>query len=271
MNKKTKDEAGQLFQDLVQIIARLRDPQGGCPWDLEQTHQSLKPYMIEEAYEAVEAIEQEPHKLAEELGDVLLQVLLHSQIGQDQNEFNIKDVIQYLSNKLIKRHPHVFGETKVENSKQVLENWESIKAKDRTKDEGMLQGIPQALPALLKAQRIGTKVGRVGFDWDSEQDICAKIEEELNEFKNSSKDEPRNQAAIEEEFGDLLFTLAQLGRKMGLDCENALAQANTKFMRRFAALEKLAGPDIKNLGREKLEALWAKVKHEENRDKAAGK
>ncbi len=264
--QKKPEKAGELFEELVQIVARLRDPRGGCPWDLEQTHQSLKPYLIEEAYETLDAIDSHPQKLAEELGDVLLQVMLHSQIGSDSGTFNIDDVVRHLSQKLVKRHPHVFGETSVKDSQQVLENWETIKAKDRSKQEGMLDGIPKALPALLKAQRIGAKVARVGFDWDTEKDICLKIEEELKEFMNCQSGAGANQAHAFEEFGDLLFTLVQLGRKLGFDCEDALAQANKKFMRRFAALEQLAGADLKSLGREKLEKLWADVKCKEKVD-----
>jgi len=250
---------GELFEELAAIIAKLRDPNGGCPWDLEQTHQSLKPYLIEESYEVLDAIDNAPDKLSEELGDVLLQVMLHSQIGADEKRFCVADVLEILSKKLIKRHPHVFGKTQVKDTSQVLENWEKIKRKELKQDESMLGGIPSGLPALLKAQRIGAKVARVGFDWPDAEGVREKIKEELVEFLEASKKE-NDKDKISEEFGDLLFTIAQLGRVLGLDSETILNQANAKFCTRFKAMEKIAGPGLKDLGREKLEGLWVRVK-----------
>ena len=255
--KKPPQKSGELFEKLTAIVARLRDPNGGCPWDLEQTHSSLKQYLIEESYEVLESIDSHPEKLAEELGDVLLQVMLHSQIGADSGSFNIDDVIQHIADKLVVRHPHVFGETKVKDSTQVLKNWEAIKKQGLAPGASMLDGVPKALPALLRAHRIGTKVGRVGFDWDSADDIRDKIREELEEFLSAGE---TDRAALEEEFGDLLFTLAQLARKLNLDAEGALTSANNKFIRRFKALEKLADADLQALGRAKLEELWQRVK-----------
>ena len=148
-------KTGELFEKLTAVIARLRDPHGGCPWDLEQTHATLKPYLIEEAYETIEAIDRHPEKLPEELGDVLLQVVLHAQVGKDGGTFSIDTVVEGLTQKLISRHPHVFGETVAKDSRQVLENWEALKKKERTADESILSGVPGSLPGLLKAQRIG--------------------------------------------------------------------------------------------------------------------
>lgn len=253
-------EAAALFAELVKIIAKLRNPQGGCPWDLEQTHQTLKPYLIEEAYEAIDAIDTKPDKLSEELGDVLLQVMLHSQVAKDNGAFDIREVVRLISQKLIKRHPHVFGETQVKDAKQVLQNWEAIKRSDRPKEESLLAGIPKALPALLQAQRIGSKVERVGFDWNDAQEIKLKIREELEEFLGAAES---NEDHTKEEFGDLLFTIAQLARKLSIDSEDALAQANRKFMTRFASLEKMAKVDLATLSREELEALWQAVKKAE--------
>ncbi len=253
--------AGELFEELCAIIAKLRDPNGGCPWDLEQTHQSLTPYMIEEAYEAVDAIERSPDKLPEELGDVLLQVMLHSQIGKDNKTFEIADVVRLISEKLIKRHPHVFGEVKVSGSEQVLKNWEEIKKSDRTAEQGMLDGLPKALPALLKAHRIGAKVARVGFDWEDVPAVFKKVQEELTEFGEAKSTGDTHK--IEEEFGDLLFAMAQLARLMGLNAEELLDKGNQKFMRRFRALEIKCSGEPKGFGRDELERIWKEVKEEE--------
>lgn len=255
--KPRSDSTGDLFEHLAAIIARLRDPNGGCPWDLEQTHSSLKPYLIEETYEVLDAIDRAPEKLPEELGDVLLQVMLHSQIGSDEKRFSINDVLRSICEKLITRHPHVFAQVAVSGTAQVLENWEQIKKKERADEGGMLDGIPRVLPALLKAQRIGAKVARVGFDWDESAEIRAKIREEVEEFLASPDG---NSDSAREEFGDLLFTLVQLGRKLGFDCEDVLTKANAKFIDRFSLMEKLAGKDLKELDRAQLDDLWQQAK-----------
>ena len=260
MSSQSKS-AGQLFEDLCAIVAKLRDPNGGCPWDLEQTHKSLTPYMIEEAYEAIDAIERSPAKLPEELGDVLLQVMLHSQIGKDEKTFDVSAVIRLISEKLITRHPHVFGELKVSGSEQVLKNWEEIKKSERKTEESMLDGLPKALPALLKAHRIGAKVARVGFDWADVPSVIEKVKEELSEFTDAKA--LGNSAEIEEEFGDLLFSIAQLARLMGMNAEELLAKGNEKFIRRFKTLEKKCNGDLKGIARAKLETLWQEVKAEE--------
>jgi tetrapyrrole methylase family protein/MazG family protein len=262
---KNLDQAPDLFKKLCEVIAQLRNPRGGCPWDLEQTHSSLKQYMIEEAYETIDAIDNNPSKLSEELGDVLLQVMLHSQIGSDDGNFNICDVVETLTHKLIKRHPHVFSDTSVKGSAEVLQNWEKIKQKDLKPEQSVLDGVPSALPALLKAHRIGAKVGRIGFDWDTVEGVTDKVVEEMQEFveasgrKNASRDE------IQEEFGDFLFTLAQLARKLDFNSEDLLNGANSKFIRRFKAMEQKAGKPLSDLPRDELENLWAAVKSAEKK------
>lgn len=251
---------GELFEELVQIFQKLRDPNGGCPWDLKQTHATLKPYLIEESFETLDAIDYAPEKLPEELGDVLLQVMLHSQIGADEKTFTITDVISILSEKLIKRHPHVFGSTEVKDVDGVLTNWEKIKQTERKASEGVLDGVPRSMPALLRSHRIGEKVARVSFDWVTAADIKEKVKEELSEFLNAAETDRAHQ---EEEFGDLLFTLAQLARKLSFNSEELLQRANQKFIDRFKKVETLAGPDHAKWERDKLEELWAQVKAEE--------
>ncbi len=254
-------KAGETFEKLVSVIAKLRDPNGGCPWDLEQTHESLKPYLIEECYEMLEAIDKGPSTLREELGDVLLQVVLHAQVAKDNNTFTIDQVIETLTAKLIKRHPHVFGDTAVSSTKEVLENWEQIKKGEKSGKEGVLDSVPKQLPSLLRAQRMGEKAARVGFDWPDSRSVIDKIKEEIGEFEKASP----NQRL--EEFGDLLFALAQYARKLGLDSEIGLAQACDKFKRRFDAMEEYAkkktGGDLKALSLKEQEQLWTEIKARE--------
>ncbi len=260
---------GEKFERLVAIIARLRDPKSGCPWDLQQTHESLKPYLIEEAYEALDAIDaagssKDHRKLAEELGDVLLQVVLHSQLGADAGTFSIDSVIDSISEKLIRRHPHVFGDAKVGSAQQVTENWERLKKKESdAQGKSILSGLPRSLPALQQSHRIGEKVARVGFDWDRAQEVRDKVREELNEFLEADDAALRDSAHVREELGDMLFTVAQLSRKMGMNAEDVLREANDKFCRRFAAMERLANQDLSNLTAERLQELWEAVKNEE--------
>ena len=241
------------FNDLVEVFKALRNPESGCPWDLKQTHKSITKHLIEETYELVDAIENNPEKIKEELGDVLLQVMLHSQIASDEKNFCIKDVIQNLCEKLIERHPHVFSNITVKDTDEVLKNWEIIK-KSKNK-QTLLAGVPKSLPALLKTDIIGKKVVSVGFDWDSKDEIKAKIKEELDEFL----EEQRNSKKSEEEFGDLLFTIVQLGRKSGYDLEKTLQDACDKFIKRFDYIENEIG-SFENVSREKLEELWKKAK-----------
>lgn len=258
---------GQLFEDLVKIMAQLRNPKGGCPWDLEQSHKSLKPYVIEEAYEVVDAIEYTPEKLPEELGDLLLQVVFHAQLGAEAKSFDIADVIKAICEKLIRRHPHVFGETKVENASEVLKNWEQIKKTENKAAKSVLDGVPRSMPALQRAQRLGEKAARIGFDWQDLNGVSDKVFEEIKEFLDEqdkcakAKKETALSPEAREEFGDLLFALSQWARKAGLNPEELLSQANDKFHSRFRRMEECAAKPLKEHSTEELENLWNQIKH----------
>ncbi len=244
----------QKFTELVEIFKRLRDPEKGCPWDIKQTHESLVQYLIEESYELKDAIQNHPEKIQEELGDLLLQVMLHSQIADDQGRFSVYGVITTLSEKLIERHPHVFGELVVTDAEEVKKNWDKIKTeKNKT---SRLAGIPKSAPALFQAELIGKKVAAANFDWNEISEIKAKIKEELIEFLDSKE----GSAHEAEEFGDLLFTLAQYSRKLNLSAEDCLVDACNKFTKRFQAMEVMAGQDLSELAKADLEKLWSKVK-----------
>ena len=252
-------EAQEAFRELAEIIARLRHPENGCPWDLEQTHASLVPCLIEEAYELADAIRFDPHKMKEELGDVLLQVMLQSQIAADRGDFSITDVMRAISAKLIRRHPHDFGGGAAADSAEVVSSWERIKRAEAP-GKGLLDGLPRSMPALAKAQRIGARTARVGFDWSDAAGVRAKVEEELAELQHRLDDPAAAPDQRAEELGDLLFTLAQLARKLGLDAEEVLDRACLKFMRRFRQLEERAGPDLARMGLERQQQIWEEVK-----------
>lgn len=256
----------QAFDELVRVVKKLRDPNGGCPWDLEQTHATLKPFVIEEAYEVVDAIDLGPAKLKEELGDLLLQVVLHAQIGADNSEFVIDDVVRAITKKLIDRHPHVFGDRKVSGTKEVLSNWEQIKQAERQGKESVIDGVPRSMPALLRAARLGDKAARVGFDWNDASGAKDKVLEELREFFEEEAADASTPRA-DEELGDLLFALCQWGRKSGKNLEEILSSANDKFTRRFKAMENSATTPLKDLSANELEQLWnlAKVSDESSR------
>ena len=251
-----KQDARDAFAALTATIAKLRDPDGGCPWDLKQTHETLKPYLIEESYELLDAIDAGPQALKEELGDVLLQVMLHSQIATDNKQFSITDVVTGLNEKLIARHPHVFGDSSCETAEDVTRSWEQSKQRE---NRSLLAGIPRSMPALQQAQLIGERTERVGFDWDSPAEVASKIEEELQEFLDATNN-GETQERVEEEFGDLLFTLAQLGRKAELPCETILQKACDKFKKRFELLERKAARPLGELSRSELESLWQQIK-----------
>ncbi|TSB45055.1 nucleoside triphosphate pyrophosphohydrolase [Alkalicoccobacillus porphyridii] len=250
------------FATLRQVIARLRGPDG-CPWDKKQTHQSLKPYLIEEAYEVLEAIDQEDDEnLIEELGDVLLQVMLHAQIGEDNGWFSIQDVLQSITSKMIRRHPHVFGQAAADTAEDVVSNWEAIKQAEKGEQkEGLLSGIPQGLPGLMKAISMQKAAAKVGFDWTEAQPIWDKLNEELSEFKEEV--EAGSQEDQLKELGDVLFTVANLARFYKLDAEQAIAQTNHKFKRRFECMEhqtESLGEDMKAMSLDELEAMWQESK-----------
>ncbi len=251
------------FTDLVAIMARLRG-EGGCPWDRQQTHQTLRRYLIEEAYEVIEAIDRnEMESLCEELGDLLLQPIFHAQLANEENYFDIEDVIEAITVKLLNRHPHVFGDVKVESAEHVLRNWEQIKRaeKDENWRPSALDGVPKDLPALMKALDISKKAARVGFDWPDRESVLLKLDEEVAELKeailNGKLDE------VEQETGDLLFTVVNLARWSRIDPENALRAMVGRFERRFRSMEEKAqeqGVNLSDLGSAKLDELWEMVK-----------
>jgi tetrapyrrole methylase family protein/MazG family protein len=250
------------FDRLVDIMKRLRGP-NGCPWDKEQTPETLKPYLIEEAYEVIDAIDNKGDSdIAEELGDVLLQVVFHAQIATEENRFTIEDVAQAISDKLVRRHPHVFGDVKVETSDQVVQNWERIKLQEKEhpkEEESVLSGVPRHLPALLRALQMQKKAGRVGFDWEKTEEVVQKVEEELQELQNAQTQEEK-----QEEFGDVLFSLVNLARFLKIDPEEALTQTIAKFQNRFAYIEaelKKKGQSPQGATLEEMDILWENAKH----------
>lgn len=274
------------FEGFVETIAALRAPDG-CPWDREQTHASIASNMVEEAYEAVDAIEAgDVAHLREELGDVLLQVVLQSQIAADSGEFTIEDVARDINAKMIRRHPHVFGDAKAKSSGDVLELWDSVKlaekgSADKLADaagearEGLLDGVPHGFPALMQAQKISRKAVAVGFEWDTIEDVWEKVDEEIGELRQAFADAPKTdkgkvaddaKAAVELEFGDVLFTLVNVARKMGIDAESALRASCSKFRRRWAFIEGAtwaSGRKVEDLSMDEMQALWDEAKAHE--------
>ena len=251
------------FDEFVDLIAVLRGPEG-CPWDREQTHASIAKNMVEEAYEAVHAIEtNDIVEIREELGDVLLQVVLQAQIASDAEEFTIDDVVSAIHTKIVRRHPHVFGEAAADDAAAVTRNWDEIKKTERAaKQQGLLDTVPHALPALMLAQMISRKAVSAGFEWDSLEGVWAKVHEEIDELKAT---EPGSPEAVEE-IGDLLFTIVNLARKQGIDAETALRGTCDKFRRRWSAMEKAAaegGEALDALPLEAQEALWQAAKKTE--------
>lgn len=265
-NKKQKvfDQKITPFERLVAVMAVLRS-ENGCAWDRKQTHQSLLPYLIEETYEVAESIEKADYKeLKEELGDLLCQAVFHAQIASERDDFNIDDSILHIVDKLIRRHPHVFGEQKDLNPDEVRDQWEKIKIESGEK-KSVLGGLPSTMPALLRAFRVGEKAGGVGFDWKDSSDVFDKIEEEIKELKEEIKD--NKQANIENELGDLLFAISSLSRKLEINPELALKKALNKFTMRFEKLETEIRADngkFDDYSLEQLEEIWQKVKKEEN-------
>ncbi len=251
------------FSTLVDIIARLRAPDG-CPWDRQQTHASLRGCLLEECYEVLEALDEaDSDRLLGELGDLLMQVVLHAQIAAEAGEFELGDVVSSINAKLVKRHPHVFGPLKVKDADEVLANWEAIKQKERHKDASMLDGVPKEMPALGCSQRIQDRVARVGFDWEDDSGVIDKLAEEVREFKQAESGQQKAR-----EFGDLLFTLANIARRQGIDLEAALREANRRFYQRFAFMEGLCRKRGLNLGKlsfDEQNALWEEVKRDETK------
>jgi len=249
------------FDRLVEIMARLRG-QGGCPWDRQQTHRSIRPYVIEEAYEVAEAIDaDDPRELCAELGDLLLQVVFHAQMAHEAGRFDIGDVVKAIIDKMHRRHPHVFADVVVRDAGEVVQNWEAIKAAERGPSASAIDGVPRSLPALQRASRIGEKASRVGFDWASAADVLPKLDEEREELREALVS--GDAAAIEHELGDWLFAAANLGRKLGVDPEAALRAAVDRFDERFRHVEaetRAAGEDMAATDPAVLDARWEAAK-----------
>src|ERR1700704_4738397 len=278
---------GQWFEKLVAVQARLRAP-NGCPWDREQTHQSLRTYLIEEAYEVLEALESgNDAKFAEEMGDLLLQIVFHSQIAREEGRFTVAEVVREIHDKMVRRHPHVFGKTRAKDSAQVLRNWERIKAQERLskestpgnslaeaskKPESLLDGVSRGLPAMLEGLQLTRKAARAGFDWQDADGIFEKLREEMAEVRHALAEKDSKKA--EEELGDLLFAAVNLARFVQVDPEIALKKANAKFRRRFMEMEKTAsqsGRTFDGMPREDKGSLWDAVKHTEKKSANARK
>ncbi len=248
----------QNLEELIAVIAKLRSPQG-CPWDREQTHASLRPNMIEEAYEAVDAIDDNDMKhLREELGDVLLQVLLHSQIASENGDFTIDEVAKDLKDKLIHRHPHVFGNANIDSAEDVVVAWEKLKAEEKSHRKSAMDGVSRAQAALISAQKISKKAVKVGFEWPNEESLYECIMSEFEEFKEATQEQDKEH--MEEEFGDILFATVNLARWNKIDAEQALLKANKKFEKRFRKMEELATKPLTEYSFDEYDALWKRAK-----------
>ena len=253
MKKKYKN-----LEELIDVVAKLRAPDG-CPWDREQTHTYLRPNMLEEAYEAVDAIdENDMAHLREELGDVLLQVLLHSQIASESNEFTLDDVAKELKEKLIHRHPHVFGTAKINNADEVLKTWDKLKSEEKTERKSAMDGLSRSQAALISAQKISKRAVKTGFEWPNEESLYDCVMSEIEEFKEAEIEKDKNH--MEEEMGDILFAIVNLARWNKIDAEQALLKANKKFEKRFRKMEDLATKPLNDYSFEEFDNLWKQAK-----------
>ena len=274
--RRRRQGAGELFEQLVALQKRLRAP-NGCPWDREQTHQSLRPFLIEEAYEVLDALDaDDPGKFAEELGDLLLQIVFHAELAKEAGKFAIGDVIRTVHTKMVRRHPHVFGKLKAWDSASVLRNWEQLKAEERAKAQGgpdgkqphsILDGVPRGLPALLEGYQLTRRASNVGFDWENAGGVFGKIDEEIHEvhkaLEDAAKERGKGSLEVEAEIGDLLFSVVNLARFSDVDPERALKHANQKFCKRFRWMEQEASGSERRLAdvsREEMEGLWNESK-----------
>jgi tetrapyrrole methylase family protein / MazG family protein len=287
---RARESAGLWFERLVRLQARLRGP-GGCPWDIEQTHLTLRTYLIEEAYEVLEALESgDDAKFAEELGDLLLQVVFHAQIAAEQRRFAAVDVVREIHQKMVRRHPHVFGEKRAKDAAEVLKNWEQLKAEERRANKAekgrsgssgpekapasLLDGIPHTLPAVMQGFQLTRRASRIGFDWENVDGVVQKLDEELDELRRARSNESPQQ--IENELGDVLFAAVNLARFLKVDPEIALKRTNAKFTSRFREMERLArasGRMLADVPRGEMESLWdqAKVSEAAKSSSAHGK
>jgi len=269
--KRGSSRAGKLFQDLIALQKRLRAP-SGCPWDREQTHETLRPFLVEETYEVLDALDaRDSHKFASELGDLLLQIVFHAELASEASEFDISDVIRAVHTKMVRRHPHVFGKVKAGSSAQVLKNWEQIKAEERAGEaegsangtDSVLHDVPHGLPAILEGYQLSRRASNIGFDWENTEGILEKICEEVDEIRAAIASAPANGISenpeVEHEIGDLFFTAVNLARFMSADPERALKSANRKFKQRFQWMEKKAreqGSRLADVPRAEMEELW---------------
>ena len=251
------------FSRLVELMARLREPEG-CPWDRKQTPGSLRPFLIEECYEVVDAIEEgAPDKVKEELGDLLFQIIFHARIAEEQGQFTITDVVTAIHEKMTRRHPHVFGAERLSTDREVLSNWEEIKKKEKGYEDrrSVLEGVPRNLPSLLRAHRLQERAARVGFDWSHLQEALPKLDEEIGELKESLNTGKAEK--VEEELGDVFFMLVNLSRFLGVDPEQALRKTISKFVHRFRYIEESAansGRNLADMSLDEMEALWQESK-----------
>jgi MazG family protein len=280
---RARKQIGKAFEGLVALQARLRAA-NGCPWDREQTHESLRTYLVEETYEVLEALDSgDARKFADELGDLLLQIVFHAQLAAETTKFDIADVIEQIYTKMVRRHPHVFGKVRAETSAQVLKNWEQIKAEELAKNRNsqataathasILDAVPRSLPALLEAHQLTRRAANVGFDWQDVNGIFDKLAEETAELKQLLASGNSRAEEVEDEVGDLLFVGVNLARFLGLDAEITLKKANRKFARRFREMERIAGArshKLSGLSASELDSLWNEVKRGSG-ENAAGK
>jgi MazG family protein len=272
MEPSSPSDVSRLFDDFVRLIARLRAP-GGCPWDREQTHASVKPMTIEEAYEVAEAIDlRDDESLAGELGDLLLQVVFHAEIAKERGAFTLDSVVRRVSEKMVRRHPHVFGDDTSRTSGEVLRNWEALKQAERASqgkaeaNPSLLDGVSKGLPAIMEAFQMTTKASRVGFDWPGPEGAQAKLDEEVLELREATSQEPADSSAVQDEVGDLLFVTVNLARLLGVDPESALKGANRKFRRRFRHIEdrlRDGGRSFADSDLQEMDALWNEAKASE--------
>ena len=253
MEKKYKN-----LEELIDVVAKLRAPDG-CPWDRVETHTSLRPNMLEEAYEAVDAIDEyDMAHLREVFGDVLLQVLLHSQIASESNEFTLDDVAKELKEKLIHRHPHVFGTAKINNADDVLKTWDKLKSEEKTERKSAMDGLSRSQAALISAQKISKRAVKTGFEWPNEESLYDCVMSEIEEFKEAEIEKDKNH--MEEEMGDILFAIVNLARWNKIDAEQALLKANKKFEKRFRKMEDLATKPLNDYSFEEFDNLWKQAK-----------
>ena len=268
--QKTATAILEALGNLIQVVAKLRSPSGGCPWDLAQTPQTLIPYVIEEAYEVVHAIQSENKEaITEELGDLLLQVILQAQIASEAGDFSLQEVAEGITAKLIRRHPHVFGNLELETAEEVRRNWEQIKAEEKgetaaesNKLSSKLSRYAQILPPLMAASKISRQAAAVGFEWENIEGVWAKFEEELEEFREALKTETKIEQQAE--LGDLLFTLVNIARWYGLDCTMAVQGTNERFIQRFSKMEDFADKPLSDYTLDELEQLWQRAKSMNN-------